>query len=126
MAEREGAEITFYDTGFDATKEYNQIQDAITLGKFDAFIIIPLDQVLLIPVVEEAIAQGIQVVSTDLALGPDPEEICPQVEGMAGSVLIPPSERARYRFEQIPVVCEDLDPCNIGWIGTLATVDYEK
>ena len=126
VAEKEGAEVTFFDTGFDASKEYNQIQDAITQEKFDAFIIIPLDQVLLIPVVEEAIAAGIQVVNTDLALGADPYTFCPQVEGQAGTVLIPPSERAAFRWEQIPIVCEDLDPCNIGWVGTLATIDYEK
>jgi ribose transport system substrate-binding protein len=126
VAEREGAEVTFFDTGFDATKEYNQIQDAITQGKFDAFIIIPLDQMLLIPVVEEAIAQGIQVVNTDLALGPDPDSFCPQVEGQAGSVLITPSQRADFRWQQIPEVCKDLDPCNIGWVGTISTIDYEK
>lgn len=126
VAEREGAEVTFFDTGFDATKEYNQIQDAITQGKFDAFILIPLDQMLLVPVVEEAIAQGIQVVNTDLALGADPDTFCPQVEGQAGTVLITPSQRAEFRWMQIPEVCKDLDPCNIGWIGTLATIDYEK
>lgn len=126
VAEREGAEVTFFDTGFDATKEYNQIQDAITQEKFDAFIIIPLDQVLLVPVVEEAIAAGIEIVNTDLVLGPDPETYEPQVEGQAGTVLIPASDRAKYRFEQVVETCKDLDPCNVGWIGTIATVDYEK
>ena len=126
VADKEGAVVTFYDTAFDASKEYNQIQDAITADKYDAFIIIPLDQMLLIPVVEEAIAKGIQVINTDLALGPDPESFCPQVDGMAGTVLIPPSDRARFRFEQVPEVCKDLDPCNIGWVGTIATIDYEK
>lgn len=126
VAEAEGAEVTFFDTGFDATQEYNQIQDAVTQEKFDAFIIIPLDQVLLIPVVEEAIAAGIAVVNTDLVLGENPETFEPQVEGQAGTVLIPASDRARYRFEQVVETCADLDPCNVGWIGTIATVDYEK
>ena len=68
VAEKFGAEVTFFDTGFDASKEYNQIQDAITQEKFDAFIIIPLDQMLLIPVVEEAIANAVPAPAITAAL----------------------------------------------------------
>jgi ribose transport system substrate-binding protein len=120
-----GANVTKFDTGFDATLEFSQIQDAVAQEKFDAMIIIPLDPVSLVPAVEEAIAAGIKVVNTDLALGPDLTTSQPQVEGQAGSVLTPGSVRADNITQVLIQACEGIEPCRVGWIAGFATIDFE-
>ncbi|HKY46479.1 MAG TPA: sugar ABC transporter substrate-binding protein [Acidimicrobiia bacterium] len=125
VAAREGAEITRFDTGFDATLEFNQMQDAIAQGTFDAFIVIPLDPVALVPAAEEAIAAGIAVVNTDLALGPDLTTSQPQIEGQAGTVMTPGTVRADSITDLLLAACENVDPCRVGWIAGVATIDFE-
>jgi ribose transport system substrate-binding protein len=121
------ADITRYDTGFDAQKEYSQIQDAITLKKFQAFVIIALDPVSLVPAVKAAIKAGIKVVNTDLVLGPRFGVQKPQVAGQAGTVVDLPGYRAQSEVNQLLVLaCKDLNPCNVGWIAGFATIDFER
>jgi ribose transport system substrate-binding protein len=125
VAAREGAELEYFDTGFDATLEFSQIQDAVAQGTFDALIIIPLDPVALVPAAEEAIAAGLAVVNTDLALGPDLTTSQPQVDGQAGTVMTPGTVRAKNITDLLVEACADLDPCNVGWIAGVATIDFE-
>ena len=125
VAAREGAELTFFDTQFDATLEFSQIQDAVAQGTFDALIIIPLDPVALVPAAEEAIAAGLAVVNTDLALGPDLTTSQPQIDGQAGTVMTPGTVRAENITNLLVEACADLDPCNVGWIAGVATIDFE-
>jgi ribose transport system substrate-binding protein len=126
VAEAEGAEITSFDTGFDPSKQFSQVQDAVTQGRFDAFIIIPLDAVALVPAVEEAIAADIAVVNTDLALGPEDDTSDPQLEGQAGTVINPPSERGERILEAVVAACDGLDPCNVGVMGGEPDFDFER
>ena len=125
VTEPAGANVTLFDTGFDATLQFSQVQDAVTQERFDALIIIPLDAVGLVPAVEEAIAAGLVVVTTDLALGPDLTTSAPQVEGQAGAVLTPGTERAENSGAVLLAACADLDPCRVGWIAGVATIDFE-
>jgi ribose transport system substrate-binding protein len=121
------AQITRFDTGFDAQKEYSQIQDATTLKKFDAFVIIALDPVSLVPAVKAAIKAGIAVVNTDLVLGPKFGVQRPQVAGQAGTVVDLPGYRAQSEVKQLLVLaCKDLNPCKVGWIAGFATIDFER
>jgi ribose transport system substrate-binding protein len=120
------AEVTKFDSGFDASKQFSQIQDAITQGRFDAFIIIPLDAAALVPAVEEAIAADIAVVNTDLTLGPEVDTVEPQIEGQAGTVINPPADRGERVVEAILAACEDLDPCNVGYMAGEPDFDFER
>ena len=125
-AEGGAAEVTKFDSGFDASKQFSQIQDAITQGRFDAFIIIPLDAAALVPAVEEAIAADIAVVNTDLTLGPETDTSDPQIEGQAGTVVNPPASRGERVVEAIVAACEDLDPCNVGYMAGEPDFDFER
>ena len=120
------AEVTKFDSGFDASKQFSQIQDAVTQGRFDAFIIIPLDAAALVPAVEEAIAADIAVVNTDLTLGPETDTSDPQIEGQAGTVVNPPASRGERVVEAIVAACEDLDPCNVGYMAGEPDFDFER
>lgn len=126
VADKEGATITRVDSGFDASKQYNQIQDAITSKQFDAFVIIPLDAVGLVPVVKQAIAAHIAVVNTDLALGPNQSTFKPQVPGETGVVIDPPTLRGTWLGQLIVQACKGFDPCKVGFIAGVAALPLEK
>jgi ribose transport system substrate-binding protein len=126
VAKAEGAKITRFDSGFDSSKQFSQIQDAVTQGRFDAFIIIPLDAVTLVPAVEEAIDAGIAVVNTDLALGPETNTSEPQIDGQAGTVINPPSERGDRILETVVAACEGIDPCQVGYMAGEPSFDFER
>ncbi|MFC7550790.1 sugar ABC transporter substrate-binding protein [Plantactinospora sp. GCM10030261] len=125
-ADAKGAEITKFDTGFDASKQFSQVQDAVTQGTFDAFIIIPLDSVGLVPAVEEAIAQDVKVVTTDLILGSDPTTSEPQVEGQSGAVVNPPKDRAERMVQGIVEACKGIEPCQAGFMAGDPSLDFEQ
>lgn len=121
-----GIKVTQFDTGFDATKEFSQIQDAVTTGNFDAFMLIPLDSVGLVPAVQTAIKAGIKVVNTDLILGTDSTTSAPQVAGETGSVINPPSNRAAKILQAIVNACKDLNPCKVAFMAGVPSIDFEQ
>lgn len=121
-----GIKVTQFDTGFDATKEFSQIQDAVTTGQYDAFMLIPLDAVALVPAVQTAITAKIKVVNTDLILGSDTTTSAPQVAGETGSVINPPSNRAKNVIQAIVNACKDLNPCNVGFMAGVPSIDFEQ
>lgn len=126
VGSQRGANITRFDTGFDPSKQFGQLQDAVTQQKFDAFIVIPLDSAGLVPAAQEAIDAGIEVVNTDLVLGQEFDTSEPQVEGQAGSVVNPPSDRAENMIGLIVQACADLDPCKVGFIAGEPSIDFER
>ena len=78
------------------------------------------------PAVEEAIAADIAVVNTDLTLGPEVDTTDPQIEGQAGTVINPPADRGERVVEAILAACEDLDPCNVGYMAGEPDFDFER
>jgi ribose transport system substrate-binding protein len=121
-----GIKITRFDTGFDSAKEFSQIQDATTQGTFDAFIIIPLDSVGLVPAVQTAISKGVKVVNTDLTLGSATDTSNPQVKGELASIVNPPSNRASKMLAAIVSACQDLNPCNVAFMAGAPSLDFEQ
>jgi ribose transport system substrate-binding protein len=122
VADACGANLTLIDNGFDPQRQFANIQDAITTGQYDAFIITPIDIAGVVPAVEEAIAAGIVVVATDLPIGGDVTTSDIQVEGVSGSIVRPASLIAEDQGGIILEQCADKDPCVVVWIpGVLAT-----
>lgn len=118
--------ITKIDTGFDATKQFNSVQDAITQKKFDGFIVLPLDSVGLVPAVEQAIKAGIKVVNADTPLGPSQSAQKPQVPGESGAVFDPWTLRGVWGGQLIVKACQGLNPCKLGWMSSVAALPAEK
>jgi ribose transport system substrate-binding protein len=114
------------DTGFDATKQFNSVQDAITQKKFQGFIVLPLDSVGLVPVVQQAIKAGIKVVNADTPLGPSQSTVKPQVAGESGSVFDPWTLRGVWGGQLIVKACQGIDPCKVGWMSSVAALPAEK
>ncbi len=120
-----GTSIQVFDANYDARKQAAQIQDAITSGKFDGFLILPVDPTI-IPKVKEAIAQKIPVVSHDIPLGTDPSTVKPQVPGQNASVLRAVTDDGKTIGELIVEACADLDPCKVGILTGVPTLPFDK
>jgi ribose transport system substrate-binding protein len=118
--------LTKVDTGFDATKQYNSVQDAITQKKFQGFIVLALDSVGLVPAVQQAIKAGIKVVNADTPLGPRQDTVVPQVDGETASVFDPWTLRGVWGAQLVIKACEGLNPCKVGWMSSVAALPPEK
>ncbi|MBX5441103.1 MAG: sugar ABC transporter substrate-binding protein [Solirubrobacteraceae bacterium] len=114
-AKAAGVEAEFFDPNFDSAKQVSQIQNAIASGDFDAFVVQANDGNAVVPVVEEAIAEGIPVVAEFTPVGTDYASLEPQVEGMV-FVGEPPVENGTALGEMAVEACGDLDPCKIAYL----------
>jgi ribose transport system substrate-binding protein len=111
-----GVKLVKVDSAFNATQQYNALQDAITQRRFDGFVILPVDPVNLVPVIKQAIKAGIKVVSINAQLGPNSDALKPQIKGQSGSALDPHSLRGKWRGELMIKACKGIDPCKVGWL----------
>jgi len=121
-----GVTLVKFDTGFDATKQFNSVQDAITQKKFDGFIVLPLDSVGLVPAVQQAVKAGIKVVSADTPLGPRQDTSAVQVAGVSGSVFDTWTDRGVWGGQLIVKACQGINPCKVGWLSSVAALPAEK
>ena len=110
-----GAEVEFFDPVFDSNTQISQIQDAITAGDWDAFVVQANDGNAVIPVIEEALAAGIPVVGEFTPIGLDYSTIEPQVEGLI-FVGAAPVENGVILAEMAIEACEGISPCNVAFL----------
>jgi len=110
-AEEMGATVEVFDGAFDPRKQQNQIQDAIASGRFDGFVIVANDGASAAPVAKEAIDQGIDVVQTYTALGPDLDSCEDQVGGLVAVICAPFGPHGEWMADQVGEACDGKDPC---------------
>lgn len=122
VAKARNAEVEVFNADFDPGKQQAQFQDALATGRYDAYIVIPVDGVAVIPMVKQAISSGAQVVSTgDLALGPKLDTNEPQVEGLAGSANTTNGAIGERLGNLTVEACDGDDECKVAWIPGVAT-----
>jgi ribose transport system substrate-binding protein len=114
-AEKQGVEVKFFDPNFDSAKQVSQIQNAITAGDYQAFIVQANDGNAVVPPIREAIEEGITVVGEFTPVGTKYDTIEPQVPGMI-FVGEPPTENGTALGELGVDACADLDPCNVAYL----------
>ncbi len=112
------ATARFFDPNFDSATQVAQIQDAITSGEFQAFVIQSNDGNSVVPVVEEAAAAGIVVVGEFTPIGTDYGTIEPQVEGLTSYVGTSIVANGEGLAELGLMACESLgaDPCQVAYL----------
>jgi ribose transport system substrate-binding protein len=115
QAKKEGVEVEFFDPNFDAATQVSQIQNAITTGEFQAFIVQANDGNAVVPPIREAIEEGIAVVGEFTPIGTKYDTIEPQVEGMT-FVGEPPTENGTALGELGVEACADKDPCRVAYL----------
>ena len=106
-------EVEIFDGAFDSTKQYSQVEDLVAGGRFNAFIVTPNDTVGIAPALEEATAAGITVASTLFPIGPELNNLEPQVPGLTTTVAADPSKGAAAQAEAVVDFCADKDPCRV-------------
>ena len=114
------------DGQFDANTQLSQLQNAGTTGQADAVVVVPHDG----PALNAAFPLGsdLPVVSVLNPIGPDINEMEPQVEGVVSTVASPPANGAELQAETVVDYCADIDPCKIGLLAGLlnSPLDIER
>ena len=111
-----GVQVEIYDGAFDSTKQFSQVEDLIANGGFNAIIITPNDTVGIAPALEEATGAGLTVATALFPVGPELNEMEPQVPGLTTTVAADPAKGATAQAEAVVAYCADKDPCNVAVI----------
>jgi ribose transport system substrate-binding protein len=117
LAPCKNVSVVNFDTGFDAQKEFNTIQDITTQKTFQGITFLPLDAVGVIPAVKKAAAAGIQVVNFNNPVGNNFKTSAVNVPGMAGTVLESQYDRGTWLAQMAAQACKGITDCQIGFIG---------
>jgi ABC-type sugar transport system substrate-binding protein len=126
QAKKDHIKITVFDSGFDANKQFSQVQDAITLKKFDGFMIIPLNGAALVPVVQQALKQKIKVIGVNSPLGPNPNAAGVQIKGVMAQIWTSTVNRGKWMTQQMVQACAGIDPCNVAYLAGIAALPIEQ
>lgn len=111
-------QITKFDTGFDAQKQYADIEDIVAQhASFDGILVQANDAVGIVPAIKDAIAAGLQVVALNVPIGPSGTTIEPQVPGLAGSVLTTQVTWGQQLAQMTQQACQGLSPCKVAYIA---------
>jgi ribose transport system substrate-binding protein len=124
-AKKLNAELQFFDGKFEGPAQVTQMQDAITSGRYQGFIVMPNDQAGIVPVVEQAVAEDIKVAALQFPIGSDPTEEEPEVKGVSTQVIEDVVRGAEITAEGINAMCEGRDPCEVGVLWGARTVTWE-
>lgn len=125
-AQGDNVEFTRFDSEFDPQREYKQMQDAITTGGFDAFVVQSVGGPTLLPLIQQAVQKGIKVGATNLALGPSEATFKPQVPGLTVAVVDPWSIRGKWMAQLMNEACEGKSDCKVGYVAGIATSPFES
>lgn len=114
-AKKYGAEAKFFDPNFDAQKQVSQIQDALTTGQYQVFVVQANDGNAVVPAIKQAISQGVTVVGEFTSIGPNYNTVQPQVPG-----LIYVGEASAVNGQRLGKMgiqaCKGLNPCNVAYL----------
>jgi ribose transport system substrate-binding protein len=115
-AKKDGDSVQAFDGEFNSGKQLNQIRDALATGRYDGFIISPVDGIGIATAIRQAEADEIPVVCTTTACGPDQGSLEAQLPGVAAHVGVSPVEEGVNTAEMISGACADTNPCEVAWI----------
>ncbi|GAB3506886.1 sugar ABC transporter substrate-binding protein [Amycolatopsis cihanbeyliensis] len=126
-AKANGAEAEFHDPNFDAQTQVRQIQDAITSGRFDVFIVQANDGTAVVPAVRSAVQQGITVVVEFTPVGTRYDTAEPQVPGTI-TLLDVPVDNGRKLGELGVEACRDrgAEPCRMAYLEGMKTLPLDN
>lgn len=104
-------ETTVLDGGFNADTQLSQMETAGLGDQYDGIVVVPFDG----PALAAAfpLAADIPVTTVLNPIGPELQEMEPQVEGVVSTVSVPAAEAAAKQAEGVITYCADIDPCKI-------------
>lgn len=127
VADKHGGAVQVFSGEYNQTKQLNQMQDAITSGRFKAFIVYAISGTDVVSGVDAAVAAGIKVVGADVVIGSHPNSLVPY-KGLSGFVGGTGQEDGQYIGDLVVSACKDVNPCKVAYlIGVQAlTVDQDR
>jgi ribose transport system substrate-binding protein len=105
----------FFDPNFNAQTQVSQIQDAITTGRYQAFVIQSNDGNAVIPVIKQALKAHIAVVAEFTPVGSNYATIKPPLSGMT-FVGEAPVWNGQSLGKLGIAACKGLNPCNVAYL----------
>jgi ribose transport system substrate-binding protein len=112
------AKITVFDSDFDATTQYTQMQDVITSGKYQAILMDPDDGPGLVSLVHQAAAAHILVGAWNQPIGSNVTTPTPTVAGVTTQVMFPIEPNGVVMGDLTLKACaaSDFNPCNVAFL----------
>lgn len=114
-AKANGVTAKFFDPNFNAQTQVSQIQDAITTGRYQAFVIQANDGNAVIPAIKQALAAKIAVVAEFTPVGSNYATIKPPLAGMT-FVGEAPVWNGQSLGKLGIQACKGLNPCNVAYL----------
>lgn len=104
-------EVTILDGQFNADTQLGQLETAGTGDQYDGIVVVPFDG----PALAAAfpLGNGIPVATVLNPIGPDIDNMQPQVEGVISTIAVAPSEAAAKQAEDVVTYCKDINPCKV-------------
>jgi ribose transport system substrate-binding protein len=114
-AKQDGVTAKFFDPNFSPQTQVSQIEDAITTGQYQVFVIQANDGNAVVPAVERAIKKGITVVGEFTPIGTNYASIAPQVPGLifVGEAPVVNGQNLGKLGIQ---ACAGLNPCKLAYL----------
>lgn len=113
VAAANNIKLTEFDAQFKPGEQSKQIQDILASGKYKGIVIAALDGAGIIPYLQDAISQGLQVAILNQIVGTKLDTPDPQFEGPAVSVLAPPLTSGKRMGELTLQACQGVSPCRV-------------
>ena len=108
-----GSTAEIFDGQFSAEVQFNQLQDTLAGGQYDAFIIAANDGVGIAGLVEQVLESGAKVAAVNNGIGPDLITLEPQIEGLTTTAGSDQNASSTQQAEFAVELCADLDPCRV-------------
>lgn len=112
---KDGVSAKFFDPNFSPQTQVSQIEDAITTGQYQVFVIQANDGNAVVPAVERAIKKGITVVGEFTPIGTNYASIAPQVSGQIFVGEAPVTNG--HSLGKLGIqACAGLNPCKLAYL----------
>jgi ribose transport system substrate-binding protein len=124
-----GGTVKVFNSNFDPQAGQKQCQDAISSGRYNAFVISTLTPPTGVPCVKAAKAAGIPVATIEQTIGTDPArtyDIKPQVDGVVAVNTYTLDTQIKASVELVKGACGNADPCNVVYETATANDPYSK
>lgn len=108
-----GGSMKVFNANFDPQKQLQQCTDAITSGRYNVIVLMPVDGAAVAPCVTQAKEADVPVVAFENPAGPDRNKIEPQLDGVVGSVVYTGARGGELAADLMTSACEGVDPCNV-------------
>jgi len=105
--------LTEFDAQFKPGEQSKQIQDILASGKYKGIVIASVDGAGIIPDLQNAISQKLQVAILNQIVGTKLDTPDPQFPGPAVSVLAPPLTSGKRMGELALRACQGVSPCRV-------------